>query len=131
VLGKDASNDKDVPDAVDQAIQGLPSVDSDGVSPLLAEVRKYLIDHAYKDLKCQHKHIGGWVHGSGGELSYWERHLNDLAEDLAIKLGLTAQERNAVTNIIADELRGRRLRSQAAMMNMMQGFMQNGMPNDI
>jgi hypothetical protein len=123
----DASNDKNIPDVVAQAIQGLPSVDSEGVSPLPAEVRKYLIDRVYKDLKSHNKHIGVWVHGSGGELSYWEKDFDDLAEELAVKLGLTQEERSFVDEIVVIELQGRKRRSQAAVMNMMQGFAQTTM----
>ncbi|MGK3762049.1 MAG: hypothetical protein ACI8RD_014367 [Bacillariaceae sp.] len=94
--GKDIVDDKKIPEAISRSIDRFGAINS--TNKVSDETRKFLIDHVYKVLKLNNKHIHGWVHEGGYELKYWKKDFNDFAEELATKLDLTIDERAKVDN---------------------------------
>jgi len=128
--GRDDVDDARIPRTITQAIDFLPGVDDSGVSPLAVDVREYLRDNVYMTLMNSNRNIGNWVHGSGGELDYWEKDLCDLADELALKLGLTSKEREEAGRAAAVEAAEREERTNASMLNFLQTLQQMGLPED-
>ena len=109
-----------IPQAIALSIARLPAISSDygGVLPLSGTARDYLIAHVYKKLKFENDCISKWVHGSDGELDYWENDFNDLAEELATKLDLTSEERTRIEEELTIERNDRGYSREASLLNL-------------
>jgi hypothetical protein len=120
-------NDEQIPKIVSEAIAFLPGVDKKGVSPLPVGVREFLIHTVCLQLRnANEPNVGDWVHRSG-ELKNWDKDFNDLAEELASKLGLTTKERDALELAVAEESSRREEMKIAAMQNFVKDLEENGL----
>lgn len=128
--GRDNVNDARIPQILTTAIGNLPGIDSNGVSPLPVDVREFLRDESYMLLVNNNCNIKGWVYGTF-ELDYWGKDFADLAEELAVKLGLTDKERNVANTAASQEAQERQDSYNAGVMNFLQTISERGLPDNI